>query len=86
SIETAIQKAKEKSDQEIFIIGGAEIYKQFLPYAHKIYITKINYSFDGDTFFPELDFHKWEETNRIKGITDDKNIYEFDILTFEKIA
>jgi dihydrofolate reductase len=86
SIENAIKKAQEKNYPEIFIIGGAEIYKQFLPFADKIYITKIYQSFDGDTFFPELDMQKWKEMQRIKGTTDDKNVYEHDFLTFEKIA
>lgn len=86
SIEDAIKKAKETGDTEIFIIGGAEIYKQFLRYADRMYITKIHHSFEGDTFFPEYNDLNWKETSRIKGITDDKNKYEHDFLIFEKIA
>lgn len=52
-------------DDEVFIIGGAEIYKQALPYADKLYLTKINNFFDGDTFFPEInyDYFKVEYTS-----------------------
>lgn len=86
SIEEAIEKAKQTGDTEIFIIGGAEIYKQFLRYADKIYLTTIYHSFEGDSFFPEWNAHEWRETNRIKGITDEKNIYSHDFITLEKIS
>lgn len=86
SIEEAIEKAKQTGDTEIFIIGGAEIYKEFLRYADKIYLTRIYHSFDGDSFFPEWNAHEWHETNRINGITDEKNIYPHDFITLEKIS
>lgn len=60
SIEKAIETAKnvnvarEKADDEIFIIGGAEIYKQCLEHADRLYITHVNQEFEGDTFFPEI--------------------------------
>lgn len=47
------------ADKENFIIGGGEIYKQFLPFVDKIYLTKIHAVFDGDTFFPELNYDDW---------------------------
>jgi dihydrofolate reductase len=54
SIEEAIDLCSEES--ESFIIGGGTIYKQFLPYASKLYITKVHRDFDADTFFPEYSF------------------------------
>ena len=57
SIEDAISKMNP--EQENFIIGGASIYRQFLPLAHKLYITWVHESFDADTFFPELDDKIW---------------------------
>ena len=86
SIEKAIQTAKETGGNEIFIIGGAEIYKQSLHLVNRIYLTKIHHTFEGDTFFPELKSNEWRETNHTKGIIDDKNKYEHDFLIFEKIA
>lgn len=86
SIEKAIQKAKETGDNEIFIIGGAEIYKQSLHLVDRIYLTQIHHTFEGDTFFPELKSNEWKETNRTKGIVDDKNKYEHDFFIFEKIV
>jgi dihydrofolate reductase len=86
SIEAAIAKAELTEDDEIFIIGGAEIYKQSLHLADKIYLTKIHHTFDGDAFFPSISTSQWKETSRVKGIVDEKNKYEHDFLIFEKIA
>ncbi len=85
SIESAISAAKETNDSEIFIIGGAEIYKQSLAFSDKIYLTKIHHSFEGDTYFPELNLKEWKETNRVKGIVDEKNKYEHDFITYQRI-
>ncbi len=45
---------------EVFIIGGESIYRQFLPYTTKIYLTRVHRSYEADTFFPELNMGKWE--------------------------
>ena len=62
SIETAVKRAKKlsKKGEEIFIIGGGSIYKQFIDIADKLYITEINDVYeDADTFFPAIDKGKW---------------------------
>jgi|SRR6218665_1909286 len=86
SLEEAIEKAKAVGDPEIFIIGGAEIYRQSLRYTDKIYLTQIRHTFEGDAFFPELNPAEWKETARTAGVTDDKNKYAYDFVTFEKIV
>lgn len=86
SVEDAIEKAKATGDPEIFIIGGAEIYRQSLRYTGRIYLTQIHQRFEGDAFFPELSPAEWRETARTAGITDDKNKYPHDFITLEKIA
>ncbi len=86
SIEKAINRAKEIGDDELFIIGGAEIFNQSIHLVTKIYLTKIYYTFEGDVFFPALDSKKWVETARTKGIRDDTNKYDYDFITFEKIC
>ncbi len=85
SIDEAIEKAKQTDDQEIFIIGGAEIFKQSMHLVDKIYFTKIYHSFEGDVYFPELNSDEWLETERIKGIQDEKNKYKYDFITYKKI-
>jgi dihydrofolate reductase len=44
---------------ETFIIGGAHVFEQFILYADKIYLTRILHAFDGDTYFPELNWQEW---------------------------
>ena len=45
---------------EVFIIGGESIYRQFLPYTTKIYLTRVHRSYEADTFFPTLNMDEWE--------------------------
>ena len=71
-IKTAIE-ASSKDAEEIFIIGGAELYKATLPHADNLYLTVINQDFDGDTFFPEIDFKAWTEASR-EDISDDPSV------------
>jgi len=70
SIEDAIAKCDEA--EECFIIGGGSIYRQFLPMADKLYITRVKRVYEGDIFFPEINESDWnliEEENHI----DEKN-------------
>lgn len=55
SIEEALEEAKKHDENEVFVIGGAEIYKQSLPFADKLYLTHVDANFDADTFFPEYE-------------------------------
>ena len=85
SFEDAIEKAKQTGDEEIFIIGGAEIFTQSMHLADKLYLTKIHHSFVGDVYFPLISASEWKETDHKKGIVDEKNKYEHDFITYEKI-
>jgi len=58
SIEDSIEKMD--SNSENFIMGGGSIYRQFLPLADKLYITRVHKDFEGDTFFPEIDPDIWK--------------------------
>jgi dihydrofolate reductase len=62
SIEAAI--AKCPPDEESFVIGGASVYRQFMLLADKLYITRVYKSFEGDTFFPEIDPKEWKLTGQ----------------------
>ncbi|HDX9660986.1 dihydrofolate reductase [Bacillus wiedmannii] len=83
SIEDALSKCE---GEEVFILGGEEIYRQFLSYTQKLYITKIHATFEGDRYFPEIDFSLWKEIYTKKGIQNDKNPYEHYFHVFEKIS
>lgn len=60
TIEKAIEYAHNENETEVFIIGGAEIYRQTIDYWDKIYITEVDINVKGDAFFPEIDFKKWK--------------------------
>ncbi len=57
----SLQRALEisKDDEEVFIVGGGEIYRQALPITDKIYLTKVEAQFEGDTFFPPINPDEW---------------------------
>lgn len=85
---TIVKSLKEALAQaegdEVFIIGGGEIYAQALPLADKLYITRIDENFDGDIYFPEIDGKVWELVERKEGIVDEKNKYPHKFLIFVK--
>jgi dihydrofolate reductase len=73
----------QQLDAEIFVIGGAEIYQQALFLADTIYVTEVHHSFEGDTFFPEIDSVLWQEVSREKNEPDEKNTYPYSFVTFK---
>lgn len=68
--------AAARSDGEIMVIGGGKIYRQFLPMADRIYLTRVQTEIDGDVFFPALAEHEWRETSREEHGADASNDYE----------
>ena len=77
-----------KKEKEVFVVGGAEIYTQAINHnsTKTIYITRVFASFDGDTFFPEIDCDKWEtvERNDMEPDKDNKYPYSFKIYKRKK--
>lgn len=81
SIERAIEIAKElKGNDEIFIIGGGNIYEQSLAITDKVYLTEVKTTIDGDTYFPTLSEDEWEEISRKPYQKNEKNEYDFDVV------
>ncbi len=72
------------NNEELFVIGGGEIYKQFLPYANKLYITKIHHEFEGDTYFPWINNNEWTEIYIEKGVQNKENPYKYFYHVYEK--
>lgn len=81
SIDDAL--AAHAQETEIFIIGGAEIYKQLLPATHRLYLTLIHHEFAGDAHFPSLE-KTWQETTREDHPADTDNAYAFSFITLEQ--
>lgn len=80
SIDEALAKAKEVEQEEIFIIGGASIYKQFISLADRLYLTLVDGEYDADTFFPEYT----EFTRIVSEEKVDNGTYQFSFVTLEK--
>lgn len=73
-----------KSEEEYFVIGGATIYQLLMPYANKLYLTRIDEEFEGDVYFPEIKEEEWEEIAREKGIKNEKNPFDYEYITLIK--
>ncbi|NLN96768.1 MAG: dihydrofolate reductase [Bacteroidales bacterium] len=80
SLDEAIIKVGKQD--EIFIIGGAEIFKQALPFCNKMYLTIIHHNFEGDTSFPPVGFSEWKLVKDEKHQPDDKNPYPYSFRTY----
>lgn len=83
SVEDFVMYSKKQSD-EIFVIGGAEIFNETFNFADRLYITSIHEEFAGDTFFPEFELSKWELVSSEKGLKDDKNPYDYEFRIYER--
>jgi dihydrofolate reductase len=74
-----------RTENDVFIIGGGEIYKQGMELADKIELTRVHANFEGDTFFPEINLTKWKLVNEEFHDRDLKHQYSFTYQTYERI-
>lgn len=84
SLDEALQLARERGEQEAFIIGGAEIYRTALPIADRIYLTEVEASPEADTFLPEFDAAEWEQDDEEFISTDERNQYSMRFVTLKR--
>jgi dihydrofolate reductase len=82
SIEAALALCADEA--EVFIVGGAEIYKQSMHLTDRIYLTIVHKDFDGDSYFPEINPNNWRETAREDHEPDAKNALPYSFITFKK--
>ena len=82
SIEEAIDNCSY--EKENFVIGGGSIYMQFMPYANKLYITRIHKHFDADTFFPEIKDEEWSEISKETHQPDEVNDFSYSYIIYER--
>ncbi len=83
-LEEAINLAREEGESELFIVGGAEIYKLAMPLTDRIYLTRIHAEVDGDTLYPELDMNTWKEVSIECRKADETNPYDYDFIVYER--
>jgi dihydrofolate reductase len=79
-----IQIAKENGENELFIIGGAEIYRLALSQTNTLYLTEIEAKIEGDTFFPEWNKNEWKEISRQHHPADAKHKFAFDFVVYKR--
>ncbi len=87
TLDDAVAEAKKATGttNEIFVIGGAEIYKLALPIATTLYLTEIHQTYEGDTHFPAFDKHEWQEISRRPHPADERHKVAFDFVEYERI-
>ena len=84
SIKEAIENYAN-SPEEIFVIGGGSIYEKLLPYAKKIYLTKVHAAFEADVFFPEIDKTEWRIDFSEDHTKGGKNEFDFSFVDLVRV-
>lgn len=83
SIDDILTYADE--EEEYFIIGGEEIYRQFLPLSQKIYLTIVNKDFEADAFFPDINYSEWTVTDKSPEKTDDEKLFSYTFISLKRL-
>ncbi|MBR5200580.1 MAG: dihydrofolate reductase [Alistipes sp.] len=83
SLQEAIRMAGD--DEEIFIMGGAQIYREALPVVDRMYITHVGRDYEGDTVFPEIDYSKWKLVDVVRHERGEEYEYPFEFRTYDRV-
>jgi dihydrofolate reductase len=81
SPEAALQILQDET--ELFILGGATIFEQMMPWINYLYLTIVHHSFEGDAYFPEIDWNKWKLTKSVYHEVDERHAYPFSLNEYE---
>jgi dihydrofolate reductase len=69
---------------EVMVIGGGQVYRDFLPRADRIYMTRVQAEVQGDTYFPEIEGNAWRLVSSAHHAADEKHAYAFELMVFER--
>ena len=83
-VEEAFRLGEQNGQQELFVLGGAQIYALTLPRVDRIYLTEIKAEFEGDTYFPKIDETQWKEVKRDEYPADEKNPHPYAFVVLER--
>jgi dihydrofolate reductase len=81
-LDQALQRVAD--DDEIFVVGGAEVYRQALPRAERIYVTRVHARVDGDVHFPDFDVRQWQLVDETHCEVDDRNPLPYSFQVFQR--
>ncbi|HEY4335578.1 MAG TPA: dihydrofolate reductase, partial [Puia sp.] len=84
NLQEALEAAKATDCKEAFVIGGGEIYKESMPIADRIYITRVHTQLEGDTYFPDIDEKQWQLTDHRDFPADEKHAYAYSFQVWER--
>lgn len=82
----ALTLAQQRGETELFVIGGAEIYAQALPFADRLYLTRIEAEFEADAFFPAFDIQDWQITDSVFHAADEKHAFGFTFQQLDRVG
>ena len=83
-LDKALAIAKAAGDEEVFIIGGAELYRESLGSADRLHLTRVRADVEGDTFFPHIEWNHWQLVESEDHDADDKNEYAYRFETYDR--
>lgn len=76
--------ARESGAKELMVIGGAQVYALALPKAKRLYLTRVHDAFQGDTWFPDIDFEEWEQIERHRYPAGERNLHPYSFITLRR--
>ena len=82
SVEAVLEEIKKYRSEDVYIIGGESVYQAFMPYADRIHLTRIDYVYEADTFFPEISPDEWSLTD----VSDEQTYFDliYDFRCYER--
>ena len=86
TLDNGINAARSVNQEEIYVIGGAEVYTMALPIATTLYMTEIHRAYEGDAYFPDFDKSEWDEVSRVPHSADERHEVGFDFVEYERKA
>lgn len=85
-LELATSLSLIDANEEVIVIGGAQIYRETLPRAQRLYLTEVHAQIEGDTFFPEISDHEWRETGREDHQPEPANPYSHSFVVLDRVT
>ncbi len=86
NMEEAMKAASDTDAKEVFVIGGGEIFKQVLPQANRVYLTRVHTKLEGDAFFPELPAKDWKLLSQLDFTADAKHAFAYSFQVWQRNA
>jgi len=84
SLDGAMRAAEDTDAKEAYIVGGGEIYQQALPLSHRVYLTRVHATLEGDTHFPALNEKEWKLLSQLDFKADAKHKYDYSFQVWER--